>query len=309
MDISIIICTFNRSQMLAKVLEDLDKQVVPRGVTWEALVVDNNSTDKTRAVVENFEKEGMAVFRYVFENRQGKSYALNSGIRAARGEIVAFTDDDVQIDPHWLWNLKKVFDEYDCGGVGGRIVPQWTCEKPKWLQADGPNQLMDAIIQFDRGDMCCELKAMPFGANMAFKKSMFQKYGLFRLDLGPRPGCKIYYEDTEFGLRVKSGGEKLMYAPDAIVYHPVEKERVEKGYYQSWYFGFGGAMVRTHRFPQSTVFYCGVPRYFFKQFAKTMMRWVFTFESQKRFFYKLNTYLEAGKIAEAYNISRNRDRP
>lgn len=163
---------------------------------------------------------------------------------------------------------------------------------------------MDAIVQFDYGDSNRELHNLPYGANMAFKREMFEKYGLFRLDLGPRPGSKIYYEDTEFGLRVKNAGEKLLYAPEAVVYHPVEESRVTKEYYQSWYFGFGGALIRTNDFPQDAVLYFGIPRYFFRSMAMAIIRWVFAMNPQERFYHKLYVYLEAGKIAEAFKISR-----
>lgn len=303
-DISIIICTYNRSECLSKMLGDFDKLVVPQDLSWEALIVDNNSTDQTKNVVDNFVIKHPEIIKYVFEVRQGKTFALNTGIEASRGQILVFTDDDVQLDPYWLLNLKRVFDEYECAGVGGRIVATWTCEKPEWLHTDGPYRLFDAIIQFDRGDRICELHDLPFGANMAFRRGMFEKYGLFRLDLGPRPGSKVYYEDSEFALRVKNGGEKLMYAPDAVVYHPVEETRTTKQYFQSYYFGYGGAMARINDYPQGAILYFGIPRYFFRLLIMATIRWLVTFNAQKRFYYKLNVYLEAGRIAETYKISK-----
>jgi glycosyltransferase involved in cell wall biosynthesis len=305
-DISVIICTYNRVDYLSKVLEDLEIQTaIRKDISFELVLVDNNSTDKTKEVVEDYKKKGNISIQYLFEPKQGKTFALNTGVRAAKGNIIAFTDDDVRIDPSWLWELKKVFDEYDCAGVGGRIVATWTFEKPEWVQSEGPYRLMDVIIQFDQGDKCCELQSMPYGANMAYKRVMFEKYGLFRLDLGPRPGSKIYYEDTEFALRVKNGKEKLMYAPDAVVYHPVEKSRINKKYFQSWYFGYGGALVRTNGFPNGSVLYFGVPRYMFKSLAIIVFKWIFTNDERMRFVNNLKVYLEAGKIAEAYRLKRS----
>jgi glucosyl-dolichyl phosphate glucuronosyltransferase len=304
MEFSIIICTYNRCKCLSSVLEDIEKLVVPQDLTWEVLIVDNNSTDQTKSVIDSFIRKRPEIFRYVFEGRQGKSFALNAGVEAACGQILVFTDDDVQLDPYWLLNLKKVFDEYDCAGVAGRIVATWTCEKPGWLPTDGPYRLMDVIVQFDHGDSNRELRKLPYGANMAFRRGMFEKYGLFRLDLGPRPGSKIYHEDTEFGLRVKNGGEKLLYAPEAVVYHPVEESRVTKEYYQSWYFGFGGALMRTNGLPQDAVLYFGIPRYFFRNLAMATIHWMFAMDAQERFYHKLNVYLVAGTIAEAFKLSR-----
>jgi glucosyl-dolichyl phosphate glucuronosyltransferase len=306
MDISIIICTHNRAESLLDVLKDIDNLIVPQDITWEALIVDNNSTDQTPVVVETFAKAKPSTFRYVFEGRQGKSYALNTGISAAKGGIIAFTDDDVKIDSLWLSSIKRIFDDSNCAGIGGRIIADWSFEKPKWLPTDGQTELMSAIVQFDHGDTRGELKAMPYGANMAFKKVMFEKYGMFRTDLGPRPGSKIYYEDTEFALRLKKGGERLIYAPEALVHHPVEKERADKRYYQSWYYGYGGALVRTTVLPANTVSYCGVPRYYFRQFLGAALRWIFKLDPKERFKHKLAMYLEVGRITEAYKLSRDK---
>lgn len=304
-DISVIICTYNRVESLTKVFEDLEKQTaIGKDISFELVLVDNNSTDRTKEVVEGYKQKGNISIQYLFEPKQGKTFALNAGVRVAKGNIIAFTDDDVRIDPAWLWELKKVFDEHDCAGVGGRIVATWTFEKPEWVQSEGPYRLLDVIVQFEKGDKCCELPALPYGANMAFKREMFEKYGLFRLDLGPRPGSKIYYEDSEFALRVKNGKEKLMYAPDALVYHPVEKPRVNKKYFQSWYFGYGGALARTNDFPKNSILYFGVPRYLFKSLVIAVLRWVFTIDNRMRFVNKLNVYLEAGTIAEVYRLNR-----
>src|ERR1700690_361651 len=110
MDLSVVICTYNRSESLANTLRSLSVQLLPDTLQWEVLVLDNNSRDKTRAVVEEFCREFPGRFRYVLEARQGKSHALNSGIREACGDIVAFTDDDVLLEPSWLHNLTARLD-------------------------------------------------------------------------------------------------------------------------------------------------------------------------------------------------------
>src|SRR6266540_2548384 len=125
--ISAIICTYNRANSLQKTLKSLEDLVVPANLSWELIVVDNNSRDDTRAVVEGFARTARFPVRYVFAGRQGLCHARNTGITVARGEVMAFTDDDVTVDPCWLWHLKRTFDQCDCMGVAGRIVPVWTC--------------------------------------------------------------------------------------------------------------------------------------------------------------------------------------
>src|SRR5271165_3469739 len=119
MNITIVICTFERSERLAKALSSLSVQVLPDSVEWEVLVVDNNSRDKTREVVEEFCRQYPGRFRYTFEPEQGKSCALNRGVGEARGDIVAFTDDDVTLEPTWLQNLTASLRSGEWAGAGG----------------------------------------------------------------------------------------------------------------------------------------------------------------------------------------------
>src|SRR5215469_10199051 len=105
MDISVIVCTHNRYQSLAKALESIAASTLPDSVDWEILVVDNCSRDQTRDVVEQFCHRFPGHFRCFFEPHPGKSNALNTGIREARGKILVFTDDDVTVEPTWLQNL------------------------------------------------------------------------------------------------------------------------------------------------------------------------------------------------------------
>src|SRR5580658_9941527 len=125
MDITVVICTYNRSDSLAAALNTLAGSILPRSVEWEVLVVDNNSSDRTHEVVEALSHLHPGRFRYLFEPRPGKSYALNAGIGQARGDIVAFMDDDVSVDPAWLRNLTKALYGGTWAGVGGRVVLQW----------------------------------------------------------------------------------------------------------------------------------------------------------------------------------------
>ena len=137
MEISVIICTYNRAELLTKALASMEQLDVPTNVAWELLVVDNNSNDSTRDVVTDYAQRGKLPIRYLFEPQQGKMHAVNLGINEARGRIVAFTDDDVLFDSHWLDALLKAFEQYNCAGVGGRVIATWDFPKPKWLEAPG----------------------------------------------------------------------------------------------------------------------------------------------------------------------------
>src|ERR1700733_6053483 len=111
MKITVILCTYNRCMSLARTLDSVATQTLPERADWEILVVDNNSRDQTRKVVDEFCRQYPGRFRYIFEPQQGKSHALNTGIREAQGDILAFVDDDVVVAKGWIHNLTRVFHD------------------------------------------------------------------------------------------------------------------------------------------------------------------------------------------------------
>lgn len=244
MKITVILCTYNRCDSLATSLDSVAASVVPAGVEWEVLVVDNNSKDHTREVIESFCTQYPGRFRYVSELRQGLSNARNAGIREACGDVLVFVDDDVIVDRDWLHNLTAAMEDTRWVGAGGRIRPEEGFSPPAWLNIGGKFDLGGSIVLFDLGDQPGELDRAPFGTNMAFRKNMFEKYGNFRSDLGRCGDSLIGNEESEFAHRLLNGGERLWYAPSAVVYHPVPKGRLKKSYLRSWWFSFGRAVVR-----------------------------------------------------------------
>src|SRR5260221_6988879 len=140
MKLSLIICTYNRCENLGLALETLCHLKNPRDIVWELIVVDNNSTDQTRACCDRFQDR--LPLRYVFEARQGQSCARNRGIRESNAPIVAFTDDDVDLDQGWLASLcDAVAKHRDADFYGGRILPRWQSPPPQWLVDHSPTSL------------------------------------------------------------------------------------------------------------------------------------------------------------------------
>ncbi|HEX6463963.1 MAG TPA: glycosyltransferase family A protein, partial [Vicinamibacterales bacterium] len=155
-DLSVVIATFNRAPDLAATLGSLSgiktrpTQTEPTqtgpiqtgparhsGRTWELIVVDNNCTDNTRAIVERFAARFPVPLRYVFEKRQGRSPALNAGIAASSGDIIVTTDDDVRVEADWLDRIADALNRLDCDYVGGRVLPIWEAPRPAWLPDHG----------------------------------------------------------------------------------------------------------------------------------------------------------------------------
>jgi glycosyltransferase involved in cell wall biosynthesis len=293
--ISVIVCTYNRSRSLKVTLASLQRMHVPADLTWELVVIDNNSSDDTEEVVRGYQRTAPFAVRYFFESTQGHSQARNRGIVEAKGVVLAFTDDDVIVDSHWLAELKQSYDRFDCLGVGGKIVPVWSSERPAWLREDGPYALMRAIVSFDPGEDASVLKTPPFGANMSFRRSAFEGYGLFRTDLGRRGARLMGTEDTEFGRRLLSGNERLIYNSRAIVHHPVQQERLTKRYFQRWYFEYGRASIRTGASPPGLVS--------LRDLTASLVRWATAIDPQQRFYYRLAAYRSLGRICESCRFS------
>jgi glucosyl-dolichyl phosphate glucuronosyltransferase len=301
MDISVVLGTYNRADSLRLTLETFSSLVFPSDLAWELLVVDNNSTDSTREVIRKFAKNVQFPIRYIFEQQQGRSAALNTGIGESKGEIVAFTDDDVLLHRDWLLHLKRTFDEYNCAAFAGKVVPQWNHDKPEWLEMEG----QFAVVNFDLGDELTEVKIPPLGANSAFRREVFTKYGLFRLDLGVNGSRHtVTCDDTEFGERLIRGGEKIVYCPMAIVYHPVDPARTTKKYLLSWYYYNGVSLTRTSGLPQDSILWFGAPRWLYREAITNLAKWWLTFHGIQRFHYKLRTYRSVGNIVESCRLSQ-----
>lgn len=300
MTISVILCTYNRSGSLSKALKSLAASRMPETVQWDVLVVDNNSPDDTRIVAEDFCRRYPGRFRYLFEPQQGKSHALNTGIREAMADVLAFVDDDVEVDPNWLHNLTAVLCNDGWAGVGGRILPETGFAPPGWLDTSGRYALAPLAI-FDLGDNAGELREAPFGTNMAFRIEMFSKYGGFRTDLGPRPGSEIRNEDAEFGSRLLAAGERFWYEPSAVVYHAIPKARVQKGYFLTWWHDKARADIRQDGIqPHTRWFIAGVPLVFFRRLCVWTLQWVTGLNARRRFSSKLNVWGLAGAIKETH---------
>ena len=305
MKITVIVCTYNRCRTLEKALSSVAASALPESIEWEVLVVDNNSRDQPRDVVEDFCTRSPGRFRYLFEPHQGKSYALNTGIREARGDVLAFMDDDVTVESTWLQNLTAALCSREWAGAGGRILPQWPCAPPSWLP-EKEWYGMAPLVMFDLGPEAGPLTDPPFGTNMAFHRRLFEKYGVFRTDLGPGPNGKIRNnEDTEFGRRLLEAGERLKYEPTAVVHHSVPQNRLRRGYFLTWWFNKGRADVRETGVAADTKwFVSGIPLYLVHRLAVGILRWLVTLDPSRRFSCRLAVWLTAGTMVESYRQSK-----
>jgi len=234
MDASIVVCTYNRAESLRDTLRALRALQAAPGRAWEAIVVDNNSKDHTKAVVEEAQR-AWPLLRYEFEGAQGLSHARNRGIGCARGEVILFTDDDVLPEPEWLETALQGLDKYDVDACGGWIGPIWESPPPPWLTERFHGFL---AVRTDRTDdhPITGDTPLPFGANMAFRRRVFERVGLFDTSRGRKGAVLASGEDGEMFERVLAAGLKVVFLGQARVHHKVESFRTTKRYFRRWRF-------------------------------------------------------------------------
>lgn len=305
MKITVIVCTFNRCQILPEALDTVAAQNMPPDVEWDILVVDNNSSDQTRDVMEGYCKANPTRFSYIFEPKQGLSHARNAGIRNARGDILAFTDDDSIADPDWLWNLTSSLGNGDWSGAGGSIVPVWKGNLPVWLSAED-FATMGPFGGRDDQSEAGPLKRPPFGGNMAFRREIFEKHGGFRVDLGRSANNLLGREDIEFGNRLFAYGVRLRYEPKAVILTPVAESRMTRRYLLRWYYWEGRSEIADLGPPQAKYRVMGMPLYLLRRTVRWAIQSLISTNSRSRFFSQSKLCGLAGQIVGCYHEKRHR---
>ncbi len=230
--ITLVVATYNRADLLAGLLDSVAEQRVPHGLQWELLVVDNNSRDATGSVVQRY--DDVIPINYVFEQRQGKTFALNRALEEAEGSVFLFTDDDVVLEAGWLSAYAAAIARHtEAAWFGGAVLPLWPAgRRPDWFQGNAVPLLGgyfghfrpagDGSRYFDDSD-----ELLPIGASMAVRRSTFEKVGNYRVDLGPRGSQRGVGDDTELLQRAMQRGEKGYYVAEAKCWHRVHESRMK----------------------------------------------------------------------------------
>jgi glucosyl-dolichyl phosphate glucuronosyltransferase len=214
MFLSIIICTRNRAESLRETVNSLFSAQNLEVPGWEVLVIES-SADHTDEVCQEFQKKFPQHFRFLNEKKLGKSQALNTGIAAAKGEILAFIDDDVICTSNYVGAIQAAFSTYSTDAVAGRVFLDCEGGYPEWLGTGDLAQMAD--LQ-DFGDEAKEWKGTLCGTNMVVRADVFRRSGGFALELGPGPNTVGMWEDTEVSIRMRREGCQMMYVPDQVFY-------------------------------------------------------------------------------------------
>lgn len=220
--VSVLVCTHNRGEQLVVTLKSLQHQTADSGA-YEVLVIDNASTDATRAVVLRV-IDGLPHFRYVHEAAVGLSVARNTGVRESTGEIVAFIDDDAIADRNWVSAIAGAFDDPGVWVVGGRAEPAWPHSPPRWL--DRPLAGYVGVTNYGAAAMRLSFPNYPYGVNMAVRRHAFERVGGFAANLGRKGTSLLSNEEFDFCYKVEQAGGAILYEPSALVHHQIAAARL-----------------------------------------------------------------------------------
>lgn len=243
-DITVLACTYNRADELKELLASAIEQETDGRFTFEVLVVDNNSKDHTRQVVEPFLQQTKVPVRYLFEARQGKSYALNTALAAMAGDVYLIADDDLILPPGCLRTLYDLFQAHpEASVIGGKVLPLWRAAVPSWLDARHYTVLAmtsygEESILSDAVNHICLLAG-------AYRTEDVRAVGGYRADLGVSSRHQIGgVEDANILMRLYQAGRTGRYEPGLSIYHKVEPERLTRAYHRRWHTHHGSQYAR-----------------------------------------------------------------
>ena len=246
--VSVVICTYNRGDLIQGCLDSLKDQTADPS-TFEVIVVDNNSSDNTLKVLENYTR--LSNLRIFFEEKQGLSHARNRGLIEAKGKYIAYLDDDARAECHYVENILKLLEQFedrvDC--YGGPILPFYTTPKPAWFkdEYEARRQNWEAGIL---------RKGQTFsGSNMIWKKSTLIGLEGFDTSYGMKGNQLLGGEETSlFDHLWDQGNPKLYYSPELIVFHWVPGFKMGIGYRLKRIFSNGLTLGRIETDNQSLSF-------------------------------------------------------
>ncbi len=244
--ISVVICSYNRADYIINAIDSLYRQTLPKK-DFEVFVVDNNSIDNTEDLVQAYirEHEDFNIV-YLTESAQGASFARNTGAAFSKGRYLCFMDDDAVAEEHYLERIVQFFQTHpDAAGMGGRIIPNYIPEKPKWMS----HFVSSLVGNFDYSPHLTEFAPgkYPLESNMVVLKKDFDTIGGFNTALpGVKGTLRIGGEGKDFFLRLQALDKKIYYDPSVIVHHVVEVKKLTPHYMYRVASGIGrGERVRT----------------------------------------------------------------
>lgn len=311
--ISLVITTFNRAAVLANALKSVSASRIDNHGDVEVIVVDNNSTDNTRQMVETIQAQGFPfALRYVFETNQGLSWARNRGADESGATYVAFMDDDERIEGNYLARLEPAFRSTGAACVGGPVFLCDTESLPPWL----PRLLRQSIGQRNHGT---EVKVLGrgerlLGGNMAFVRQELLEIGKYNVNLGRCGNALLSGEEDELQERLHASRKSIVFHPGLIQYHPLAPVRRKKSFWRQHHIDHGRSLYRmklmeTGEYRGPCLF--GAPRWLWRTLLTEDIPGAIVplarLDMTESFYRQLDACIRLGQIQEARCMTRQEE--
>lgn len=237
--LSLIIATYNRAQSLLRTLRSVVSQSAAPEL-WECIVVNNNSTDNTAEVFACFAAENQGFdLKMVTETKQGLSNARNAGITASKGEYVAIVDDDETLESSYIESYIEFFDSFPTAmAAGGAVRAEYESHRPRWM-SHYTERMIANPIDLDVVVTLFPSSRVPAGGNMAFRREIFDRVGLFNPRLGRNGQSLIGGEENDLFARLRAAGELLYFVPNAAIYHHIPDAKLTDEYFDRLSYNVG----------------------------------------------------------------------
>jgi arylsulfatase A-like enzyme/GT2 family glycosyltransferase len=297
-DLTVLICTHNRADLLERALASLNAARRP-AMPVQILVAANACSDDTVARMEAYQarqdEKGWLPLRLIEVPTPGKSHALNRAIPEIDTELTAFVDDDHRVDENYLVAIEQAAQIWpDAGLYCGRILPDWDGTEPAWVHDEGPYRIYPLPVP--RYDQESEPKTItpdegpiPGGGNLVVRRHVFELAGKFSTELGPHGHDLGGGEDSEYVLRAMSRGVRCQYTPDMVQHHFVDSKRLKLGY----------VLKKSYQRTRSTSRIHGngrVPLFMWRKLAEYCFHSVFSLTWAKQRFYWVRTAAALGEV-------------
>ena len=274
MKITVAVCTWNRASLLNRTLANMRRLIIPDGIVWELLIIDNNSTDNTSQIVSSH--LGFLPARRIFEPNQGLSRARNRAIDEATGDLILWTDDDVIVDQRWLISYVEAAKRWpDATFFGGEITPWYEKEPPDWVR-DNLDLLQGVLVIRKLGErereFCKKDRPfnLPFGANMAFRRDILIRQP-FNANVGYVGHRKMIGDETWLLNLLHSEGFQGVWVPSAKVRHYIPLERTSVKFLYDYFYWYGRTLAQGEVQPLGPLL-LGKPRPLIRRYLTQLVR-------------------------------------
>lgn len=278
MDISILLATYRRPDLLSKTLESLGR-LETGPLSWEVIVADNAGDEATRALVQRF--GGSLNARYLVETRRGKNNALNRAVREAKGKLFLFTDDDVIADRRWCVEMWEGAARWpDTAVFGGRIIPAFHSGR-------APLSRKHPFFKFAYVHAEWKIEEGPYeashvwGPNMAIRAELFRKGWKFNPNIGPNGKNYVMGSETELTVRLEKSGYRPVYLPKSLVHHQIRPEQLKARWLFQRSFRDGRQRAVCLGLPDVPLLF-GVPRYMVRKLVENRIKHFIFFYDRER---------------------------